>query len=334
MHQIRSGPTGLHRTAFSPLRYAKAAVYAGVSTRKNIGSSRVKLEKAFSEDINACITAQKADQQFEEGKIESKFNFQCPDEKCDAPVTCANLDRPKHKRKRDPYYKVVGKHTLQCDLAKDIKDQRYGSKIGSDIYSDSDEYFDNAIRLNLRPPSTKRPEGSGDIQEKDGVEGEARRKDGPESGKREIQRSKTLSSLIDSYLAKESITVQLPATGVIDINDLFYEINGQDVAELEDDFRIFYGKAWFNKRENGYSIVFEQNLTHGETTKRPTTYLPINALKASGFTRFNLNTLEKISDNKPKMVFVLSETGPRVKNGYINIWCEGPEFLDYRPIVR
>jgi len=36
VRQIRSGPMGLHRTAFSPLRYAKAAVYAGVSSFKEI----------------------------------------------------------------------------------------------------------------------------------------------------------------------------------------------------------------------------------------------------------------------------------------------------------
>tara|TARA_R110002020_G_scaffold423744_1_gene632845 strand:+ start:4528 stop:5412 length:885 start_codon:yes stop_codon:yes gene_type:complete len=294
----------------------------------------VKLEKAFAEGINLCITAQEADRQFEEGNIESKFNFQCPDEKCDAPVTCANLDRPKNKRKRDPYYKVVGKHTLQCDLAKDIKVQRNVARTSSDIYSDIDEYMDNAIRLNLQPPSTKRPKSSKVSNDKDGVKDKARKKDDSDPGKRKIQRSKTLSSLIDSYLAKESIIVQLPETGVIDINDLFYEINGQDVADLEDDFRIFYGKAWFNKRESGYSIVFEKSLTLSETTRRPTTYMPINALEASGFRRFNLNALEKIADSRPKMVFVLSETGPRVKNGYINIWCEGPEYLDYRLVAR
>ncbi|WP_435104362.1 hypothetical protein [Arhodomonas sp. AD133] len=294
----------------------------------------MKLEKAFAEDIELCITAQEADRHFEKGSIKSKFNFQCPGDKCDAPVTCANLDRPKNKRKRDPYYKVVGEHGPRCDLARDIKYQKNGSRTSSDIYSDSDEYLDDAFRLNLQPPSTRRPEGSGAAIGKDGVKGRARQKSGTESGRRKTQPTKTLSSLIDSYLNKESIIVQLPQTGVIDINDLFYEVNGQDVGELEDDFRVYWGKAWFNKKENGYSIVFEQNLTLGETTRRPTTYMPIDALGSSGFGRFNLSALEKIADNKPKMVFLLSETGPRVKNGYINIWCEGPEYLDYRLIDK
>ena len=290
----------------------------------------MKLEKAFSEDIELSITAQEADRQFAEGKIKSKFNFQCPDENCDAPVTCANLDRPKEKRKRDPYYKVVGKHSSQCNLAKDIDAQRKRSRKTLDIYSDSDEYMDHAIRLNLQPPSTKRPESTGTTIGAEHNEGKARQGDEPESGKRKIQRSKTLSSLIDSYLAKESLIVQLPEIGVIDINDLFVEVNGQNLADFEDEFRVYYGKAWLNKKDNGYSIVFDKKLTLDGINKRPSTYMPVDKLEASGFKRFNLNTLEKIADDKPKVFFLLSETGPRVRNGYINIWCEGPEYLDYR----
>jgi len=290
----------------------------------------MKLDKAFAEDIELSITAQEADNQFTEGKIKSKFSFQCPDENCDAPVTCANLDRPKIKRKRDPYYKVVGEHSPQCDIAKDIDPQKKSTRITTDIYSDSDEYVDHAIRLNLQPPSTKRPEPPGNSQVVDDTEGRARPGKDPESGKRKIQRSKTLSSLIDAFLAKESHTIQLPEIGVIDIKNLFVEINEQELSDLEDEFRIYYGKAWFNKKESGYSIVFDNTLTSGDIAKRPSTYMPIDKLEASNFKRFNLNTLEKIADGKPKMVFLLSETGPRVKNEYINIWCDGPEYLDYR----
>ena len=76
----------------------------------------MKLEKAFSEDIESNITAQEADNLYAQGIIKSKFGFQCPDAFCVASVTCANLDRPKNKRKRDPYYKVIGEHHPNCEL--------------------------------------------------------------------------------------------------------------------------------------------------------------------------------------------------------------------------
>jgi len=150
----------------------------------------------------------------------------------------------------------------------------------------------------LQPPSAKRPDPDGASIGSEHNEGKAREGRGRGSEKRKIQRSKTLSSLIDSYLAKESLLVTLPEIGEIEINDLFVEINGQDLS-------------------NGI-------------TKRPSTYIPKEMIEASSFKRFNMSTLERISDGKPKLVFLLSKTGPYVKNGYINIWCEGLEYLDYR----
>lgn len=145
-----------------------------------------------------------------------------------------------------------------------------------------------------------------------------------------IRRSKTLSSLIDAFLANESLMIQLPNVGVINIRDLFVEIDGQDISEFEDEFRIYYGKAWFNESKNGYSIIFDKNLKSADMVRRPSTYLPIYKIIASGFKRFKLEELENLVSKKPKTVFILSETGPQVRNGYINFRCEGPEYLDYR----
>jgi len=288
----------------------------------------MKLEKAFSEDLALNITAQEADKQFAKGNIESKFSFQCPDKNCDAAVTCANLDRPKEKRKRNPYYKAVGKHSSRCDIAKNIETRKKGSRVRTDI--DSDEYVDRIINLDLQPPSTKRPEPTGNIQGADDAEGRARPSNNPESGEHSIQRSKTPPSVIDDFLAKKSYPVRIPGNGVIDINDLFIEINGQDLSDFKNEFRIYYGKAWFNKKESYYSIVFDNKLTSGEITKRPSAYMSMDKAKESGFKRFKVEELENLADRTPKTVFILSETKPEVKNGYINIGCRGPEHLHYR----
>ncbi len=290
----------------------------------------MKLEKALAEELGKSITAQEADKQYEDGNITSKFKFQCPDDNCNAPVTCANLDRPKHKRKRDPYYKVVGNHSAECNIAKDIDPQKKSSRNTTDIYSDSDEYIDHAIRLNLQPPSTKRPEPAGTNDGGDGGESRAKSGNTPDPGKRKIQRSKTLSSLIDAFLATESYTVQLPEIGVIDIKDLFIEINGQDLSEFEDEFRIYYGKGWIKKRKGGYGFVFANKLKYGELENQPSTYLSDNQIEEGSFKRFKQSTLDKLANNYPKQIFLLSETTPYPNGDFINIWCEGPEYLDYR----
>jgi len=136
--------------------------------------------------------------------------------------------------------------------------------------------------------------------------------------------------MIDDFLAKKSYPVRIPGNGVIDINDLFIEINGQDLSDFKNEFRIYYGKAWFNKKESYYSIVFDNKLTSGEITKRPSAYMSMDKAKESGFKRFKVEELENLADRTPKTVFILSETKPEVKNGYINIGCRGPEHLHYR----
>lgn len=294
----------------------------------------MKLEKAFSKDIKKNITAQEADNQFERNIIRSKFNFSCPDKNCNASVTCANLERPKAQRKRKPYYKVVSEHSPQCEIAKDIKYQKRSTTIQSDLYSSEDEYRDNAIRLNLQSPCVRRPKVDNSMNNSSDEQEKIKKRNENESSKRKIQATKTLSSLIDSYLAQESLDIQLPGKGTINIKNLFIEVNGQNLKNLTDHFRIYFGKAWFNKKENGYSIVFDKTLRSNKLAKRPSTYISKKKLEESGFLRFNISTLEKISDGKPKMVFILCETIPRIKNGYINFWCEGPEYLDYRPLTN
>lgn len=290
----------------------------------------MKLEKALAVELGKIISAQEADKQHADGNITSKFKFQCPDDNCSAAVTCANLDRPKHKRKRDPYYKVVGNHSAECNIKKDIEPQKKGARNATDIYSDSDEYIDHAIRLNLQPPSTKRPEPTGKSEGDNSEESRAKPGNALEAGKRKIQRSKTISSLIDAFLAKEPLTIQLPEVGLIDIKDLFVEIKGQDLSELDDEFRIYYGNGWINKRAGGYGFVFANKLKHDNIERKLTTYLSDDKIEEGSFKKFKKSTLDKLANKYPKQIFLLSETTPYPNGDFINIWCEGPEYLDYR----
>lgn len=119
----------------------------------------MKLEKAYSEDLNKRITAEEADYRYSIGDITSKHAFNCPDDLCMALVTCANLDKPKVKRKRDPYYKIVGEHHTDCLIKKDTELSNQRQATSDSLYAGQDEYIDDAVRLNLSPPSAKRPGG-------------------------------------------------------------------------------------------------------------------------------------------------------------------------------
>ncbi len=128
------------------------------------------------------------------------------------------------------------------------------------------------------------------------------------------------SSLVDSFLANETFGVRFNKKSYNDIKELFIEINGQDISEFPEEVRVYYGKAWFNKKENGYSIVFDNTLTSADITKRPSTYMPLEQLVESGF---KVSELEKLADNYPKTVFLLCSKPYVNQKTYINFNFEG-----------
>jgi len=295
----------------------------------------MKLEKAYSLQVERKITAQEADQLFQSGKIDSKFLFECPDKICNAQVTCANLDKAIIKRKRDPYYTTVSDHITDCAIQQDIqKGKRRGSLIDDNFYSEEDKYFDKAIRLNLQPPSSRRPEGNSEKITEDNEDAIVRGGQVAEEGKRKVQKTKTLSSMIDAYIKDEKFDVQLPSIGLIELSELFVEIDGQNINDFPDELRVYYGKAWINQKESGFVVNFK-NMLKCETmaeAKRPSFFIGFDKVEVSNFRKFQRATLVKLANTQPKVVYILSETGPypSSKGPFINFWLSGLEHMDYR----
>lgn len=294
----------------------------------------MKLDKAYSLELKLSVSPVEADLKYREGKITSKFKFECPDDNCNAAVTCANLDRPKAKRKVEPYYKVVEEHSEQCLIGKDISGVKRKKTRYSDIYSEADEYISHAVRLNLRPHSTKRPTAQDEMSEEEFVtKGQPRREsEGGEEGKRKKQSSKVLSSMVDSFLNNENITVQLPEIGTMPIQDLFVEIDGQNLNGFVDEFRIYYGKAWFNECATGFRVVFANKLHFEDVTTRPCFFISSNLIAETSYRLFQEKKLNEQIDKKPRLVFIASEVSPHCKGKYINFKLEELEYLEYRSL--
>lgn len=294
----------------------------------------MKLEKAFSLDLNRTITAADADYYYQRGAIHSKFSFKCPDLHCNAQVTCANLDRPKEKRILDPYYRVVSDHSNACTIAKDIQTQKGTKPVYADKYSEVDEYIENAFRLNLRPLDNTRAgnDETDDDKQTDGVRGQNRTTNTPT--KRRQQRSRTVSSLVASFLNGDDFEVQLPKTGLISLRNLFIEIDGQQLGDFEDGMRIYYGRARLNKspNDNGFSVRFANVLRHEELSVRPSFFISNELIRQSGYRKFQQATLEALVTSKSVDIYILSAVGPYLhKSGkYINFKLEGLEYLEYR----
>lgn len=295
----------------------------------------MKLEKAYSLDINKIMTAVDADYHYQRGNIRSKFSFRCPDPNCDAQVTCANLNKPKDERILDPYYKVVSEHSSRCNIAKDTQVKKGTKTVYDDGYSEADEYVENTFRLNLRSLNNTQPESDktdDDDKPIDSVRGARQTTD--TSAKRKQQRRRTVSSLVASFLNDDDFEVQLPGSGVFSLRDLFIEIDGQQISEFEDDMRIYYGKARINKspNSNGFSVRFTNVLQYGELSIRPSFFISNSLIEQCGYKKFQQAALEALATRNPIDIYLLSAVGPYLhKSGeYINFRLEGFDYLEYR----
>ncbi len=289
---------------------------------------RMSLEQAFSLEMKIDVTATKADELYGRGQIQSKFAFKCPEPNCNAQVTCANLDKPKSKRKRDPYFVFVSEHNIDCPL-KGVnsygRSPKYGDKTSDEVY------VANSIKLNLVAPASKGIGINSNSDEESDTNNLKEKPNNSGTGKRKQQKSKTLSSMVDAFLASDNFAVETP-DGLIELKDLFIEIDNQSIDDFSDEFRIYYGKAWINKNDKGYSVRFCNHLRYKNLDTSPSFFISNDLIDQDIYKKFSHEKLEKIANSKPKQIFLASQLGPykSYKGEFINFKLEGLEYLDYR----
>lgn len=292
----------------------------------------MSIELAYSIDLQREVSAEVADLYFREGKIKSKYRFRCVEKNCDAQITCANLDKPKKLRRRDPYFKYVSGHSEECRIGKLTK-ERLKTTHYSDLYQDTDEYRTDTVRLDLSSSGpTKNALGRCD-EEEGSKPGGRSGSDSRGSGKRKIQRQKRLCSLVDCYTKGEYFDVELPDE-IINLKDMFIRINGQDITTFYDDLRVYFGRAFFNrsKKDNGFVVRFGEKLKYQELSVLPTFFIPDRTLEYSRRAKYTKESLMPLVDKRSKWVYLLSDTSPHksIHGDYINFNFSGTEYIEYR----
>ncbi len=299
----------------------------------------MKLEKAYSRETSNVITATDADTLYLQGIISSKFEFECPDANCDAQVTCANLDKPKDKRKRSPYYIVVSEHSDVCLIGNDIINKNRSQTTSDYGYSDDDVFIENVARINLNPLNNKRSENDksdSDDCDEAGMVLQNRGKAEGDLTKKQQQRNPNLSSLVSSFLKGDNFEIQFPGSDPVALQSAFIKINGQQINVFDDEMRIYYGKAWINKcsGDTGFSVRFEKGLRYGELSVRPSFFISNQLIEEHSYRKFQKATLEALTTNKLVDFYLLSPSGPYLHKSkkYINFRLEGLQYLEYRGV--
>ena len=80
------------------------------------------IDYAWSIELGEELTAYEAHEKWLIGLLSDKTKFECIDPKCNAQITCANMDKQQYQMKVRTYFKVYGIHSDECKEVKKLKD--------------------------------------------------------------------------------------------------------------------------------------------------------------------------------------------------------------------
>ena len=294
----------------------------------------MSLLQAYSLDLGKKINAKEADIAYQKGLIDSQKNFRCPHQECGIAVTCANLERPKYKRKVESYFKSVENHKFGCPFAEEERLTKF-----QDI--DKNGFYENVtsgeILVNLAEPTPKKQNSDNASEVKEINVSRTCQLSDSKKDKVSTNQTKTLSVLVSSFLNNENfpITLPRPYQERIFLKDAFIKVDGQDLSSLEQNcWRVYYGKAWINKLSSGdYQIKFDSQL-HDLSVEvngvRPSFFISKSLICDSPYEKFTKEKIDElVIQKKPKQVFIFSDV-PSLNHTkkYINFILEGLPYLE------
>ena len=294
----------------------------------------MSLLQAYSLDLGKKINAKEADIAYQKGLIGSQKNFQCPHQECGIAVTCANLERPKYKRKVEPYFRSIENHKFGCPFA---EEERRIKLLEIDKNGHYENVASGEILVNLAEPTPKKQNSDNASEIKEISVSRTYQLSDSKKDKVSTNQTKTLSVLVSSFLNNENfpITLPRPYQERIFLKDAFIKVDGQDLSSLEQNcWRVYYGKAWINKLSSGdYQIKFDSQL-HDLSVEvsgvRPSFFISKSLICDSPYKKFTKEKIDElVVQKKPKQVFIFSDV-PSLNHTkkYINFILEGLPYLE------
>jgi len=108
-----------------------------------------KIDYAWSNDLEQELTASEAHEKWLMGLISDKTKFECRDPRCNAQITCVNMDKQQYQMKMREHFKVYGNHSYECEEEKNLK---YTNKINGHGVSKSAPKIEEEITFDMTRP--------------------------------------------------------------------------------------------------------------------------------------------------------------------------------------
>lgn len=208
------------------------------------------LQYAYSEELKAVISVEEAYELFWKGSLHDKSAFQCPGNNCDAKITCACMDIKETELRQTPNFRVYGKHSDDCEYLKFIDDenkQTYGN--GAQVITQT-----NCMELILTRNNNEQVKPLKQAEQV--YQNKAHKVIGGYGKYSSRPKVYTIRPIVEKYFEyREDETLDTNFIKIdseyIDYKKLFKGVFNQDVIELTDEKRIFWGLCFINKAKNG-----------------------------------------------------------------------------------
>lgn len=293
---------------------------------------------AYSNDLNKVLNPFQAYEKFWNNQITDKRNFQCPGNNCSAQITCACIDIPETDWKQVPHFRVIEKHSSDCEYVKFILEEsvKYLKKQGH--YTEKGEVREVFI-LEREKKEKKRSSLEATNYKTKNTYAKC-----PEGYSKYTPNPKyySIAPIVDNYFKyREDNSIDGKEINIgkksISYENLFRSIYHKlNMENYRNKNRIFWGTAYLNRLrdDTGYRLKFIEKLkTDTDENINPSIIINDNDISKYKYKSRFSNYLNESSINSRVLVFAygyLKENKGRNNNSYINIVFENLDRLDFK----
>jgi hypothetical protein len=303
----------------------------------------MKIEYAFSTDLDEIVDIDTAYELFAAGRILDKHNFACLYPDCAGDLTAANLDKLRRDMAVDPHFRRVGdNHTAQCDrdggrektASAPIEEARRERGKKDDALPDefilacppSHEVKVHAVATEPRadsPAKRKRPVGApGDAASRPAM-------------------AYSVGSLVSRFAKYRRQGIDdvkmLSIRGFpLSYRDMFVPLAGLDLADSASHRRVYFARAFVDRKGTGYAITFvsEAAVASDGAKYRPSMFVSDERIAAAYSRRLFDRKFKDLSERgRPDAWFFVFGKPERVKiagKTYVNFKVFNLDYIDFR----
>ena len=292
---------------------------------------------AYSLELKEILSADDAYDFFWAGKLVDKRKFKCPDPKCQATYTCANMDKEETELLQIPHFRITGEHDEGCSLLK--LPSEIPAKTSTSVSSEASpgQFLEIGEFVLVRPePSSREQHINENAQSYQYISS---------VGEQQIVYSPnrkfySIRPLVERFFdLRETGRLDL-ATIKVDgrtfpLKYLFKGIFNQDIDEHQEYPHIYWGPAYINAwNAENFRISFNSRFLHDSELIRPSFFVTRNQLDShqSGRRLSRYLSQKSIDEKTAFITFIYGIPTYKQSKGknYVNFDLDNLDYLDFR----